>query len=275
MKLKLPTGRKERLIALGAAALLLIFIILICLGIYKLCSGTEIDSELFVERKYDQRNPIERHAAMVDTLLLRPRNPLTLTNAQGERIKRRVTSVKSFRTSFPDLNDVQLATARRLGIPHIADREEAVHRKEELVYIGDNPFYEVRPLSHSIPYLIPRAATLLTDISRAFIDSLASKGYPFHKLVVTSVLRTQKDIKKLRHVNVNASQNSCHQYGTTFDITYNQFVRVQDPDLPKQEMSNGVILKSILAEVLEDQRQMGTCYVKYEHKQACFHIPAR
>mgnify|MGYP003546619020 FL=1 len=200
MKLKLPTGRKERLIALGAAALLLIFIILICLGIYKLCSGTEIDSELFVERKYDQRNPIERHATMVDTLLLRPRNPLTLTNAQGERIKRRVTSVKSFRTSFPDLNDVQLATARRLGIPHIADREEAAHRKEELVYIGDNPFYEVRPLSHSIPYLIPRAATLLTDISRAFIDSLASKGYPFHKLVVTSVLRTQKDIKKLRHV---------------------------------------------------------------------------
>lgn len=275
MKLKLPTGRKERLIALGAAALLLIFIILICLGIYKLCSGTEIDSELFVERKYDQRNPIERHAAMVDTLLLRPRNPLTLTNAQGERIKRRVTSVKSFRTSFPDLNDVQLATARRLGIPHIADREEAAHRKEELVYIGDNPFYEVRPLSHSIPYLIPRAATLLTDISRAFIDSLASKGYPFHKLVVTSVLRTQKDIKKLRHVNVNASQNSCHQYGTTFDITYNRFVRVQDPDLPKQEMSNGVILKSILAEVLEDQRQMGTCYVKYEHKQACFHITAR
>ena len=33
--------------------------------------------------------------------------------------------------------------------------------------------------------------------------------------------------------------------------------------------------KSILAEVLEDQRLMGTCYVKYERHQSCFHITAR
>lgn len=275
MKLKIPTRRKHFLIAFGAVVFILLIVKWTCIGAGRLWGGTEIDSKLFVERTYDKKNAIERHAAVVDTLLLRPRHPLTLTNAQGKRIKQRVTSVRSFRTSFPDLNDVQLATAQRLGIPHIADRDEAASRKDALVYVGDNPFYEVQPLTHSIPYLVPRAATLLTEISRAFIDSLASKGYPFHKLVVTSVLRTQSDIQKLRRVNVNASENSCHQYGTTFDITYNRFVRVQDPDLPKQEPTWGVTLKSILAEVLEDQRQMGTCYVKYEHKQACFHITAR
>lgn len=275
MKLKFPTRRKHFFIAFGAVVFILLFVKWTCIGAGRLWGGTEIDSKLFVERTYDRRNAIERHAAAVDTLLLRPRNPLVLTNAQGKRIKQRVTSVRSFRTAFPDLNDVQLTTAQRLGIPHIADRDEAARRKDALVYVGDNPFYEVQPLTHSIPYLIPRAATLLTEISRAFIDSLASKGYPFHKLVVTSVLRTQNDIQKLRRVNVNASENSCHQYGTTFDITYNRFVRVQDPDLPKQEPTWGVTLKSILAEVLEDQRQMGTCYVKYEHKQACFHITAR
>lgn len=275
MKLKFPTRQKHFFIAFGAVVFILLIVKWTCIGAGRLWGGTEIDSKLFVERTYDRRNAIERHAAAVDTLLLRPRNPLVLTNAQGKRIKQRVTSVRSFRTAFPDLNDVQLTTAQRLGIPHIADRDEAARRKDALVYVGDNPFYEVQPLTHSIPYLIPRAATLLTEISRAFIDSLASKGYPFHKLVVTSVLRTQNDIQKLRRVNVNASENSCHQYGTTFDITYNRFVRVQDPDLPKQEPTWGVTLKSILAEVLEDQRQMGTCYVKYEHKQACFHITAR
>ncbi|MBO5134324.1 MAG: hypothetical protein J6C15_04135 [Bacteroidaceae bacterium] len=273
--MKFPTRQKHFFIAFGAVVFILLIVKWTCIGAGRLWGGTEIDSKLFVERTYDRRNAIERHAAAVDTLLLRPRNPLVLTNAQGKRIKQRVTSVRSFRTAFPDLNDVQLTTAQRLGIPHIADRDEAARRKDALVYVGDNPFYEVQPLTHSIPYLIPRAATLLTEISRAFIDSLASKGYPFHKLVVTSVLRTQNDIQKLRRVNVNASENSCHQYGTTFDITYNRFVRVQDPDLPKQEPTWGVTLKSILAEVLEDQRQMGTCYVKYEHKQACFHITAR
>jgi len=213
--------------------------------------------------------------ARADSLLLRPRAPLRLTDAQGRPVRNRVTSVSDFAEAFPDLNDVQLATARRIGIACIADRAEAMRRKRDLVYIADNPFYKVNPLSHSIPYLVPRAATLLTEISRAFVDSLASKGLPFHKLVVTSVLRTRHDVDRLRRVNRNASENSCHQHGTTFDISYNQFVRVQDPSGPALPQTWGVTLKSVLAEVLEDQRQRGTCYVKYEVKQACFHITAR
>lgn len=211
----------------------------------------------------------------VDSLLLRPRAALTLTDTAGQPVKRRVTSVAGFDQAFPDLNDVQLATAERIGIACIADRDEAARRCKELVFIGDTPFYHVNRLSHSIPYLVPPAATLLTEISRAFVDSLASKGLPFHKLIVTSVLRTRKDVERLRRVNHNASENSCHQHGTTFDISYNQFIRVQDPDGPEQPQTWGVTLKSVLAEVLEDQRLMGTCYVKYERKQACFHITAR
>lgn len=218
---------------------------------------------------------IALHQAHVDSLLLRPRPALRLTDPQGNPVANRVTSVRSFDEAFPDMNDVQLATAQRNGVSSIADREEAMNRKKDLVYIGDNPFYHVNRLTHSIPYLVPRAATLLTEISRAFVDSLASKGLPFHKVVVTSVLRTRNDVERLRRINHNASENSCHQYGTTFDIAYNQFIRVQDPDGPEQPQTWGVTLKSVLAEVLEDQRLAGTCYVKYERKQACFHITAR
>ena len=97
-----------------------------------------------------------------------------------------------------------------------------------------------------------------------------------HKVVLTSVLRTEKDVKRLRRVNANASQKSCHQHGTTFDISYNHFVMVQDPNAAPKPAIPANRLKQILAEVLRDQRDMGTCFVKYEYRRsACFHITAR
>ena len=215
------------------------------------------------------------HSQSVDSLLLCKRAPLRLLQGNGQPVKNRVTSVVRFETSFPDLNDVQLATAQRLGVPLIADRTEAQHRKSDLVYIADSPFYEVQRLHNSIPYLVPRAATLLNTIARAFCDSLATKGYPLHKLLVTSVLRTKADVEQLRKHNSNASPNSCHQYGTTFDISYNRFLEIKDPEQGPSEIRWVTVYKSILAEVLEDQRLAGTCYVKYEVHQSCFHITAR
>ena len=80
---------------------------------------------------------IGRQSRHVDSLLLRPRARLTLLRPDGKPVKNRVTSVRRFETSFPDLNDVQLATAQRLGISHIENRDEAVRRLKELVYVGD------------------------------------------------------------------------------------------------------------------------------------------
>lgn len=273
MKMKFKFGRIHFLLSFCTIVLILFFVKCIHPDVLTLGlsdKGKETDSVTI-----PPIDSILLHSHLVDSLILRPRASLCLLDKQGNPVKNRVTSVTDFNTVFPDLNDVQLATAQRLGIPQIADRDEAVHRKKDLVYIGDNPFYDIKPLHHSIPYLVPRAATLLTEISRAFIDSLASKGIPFHKLLVTSVLRTRHDVERLRRINHNASEQSCHQYGTTFDISYNHFVRVMDPDGPELPQTWGVTLKSVLAEVLEDQREMGTCYVKYEYKQSCFHITAR
>lgn len=222
---------------------------------------------------FHEPDSVEAQSKLVDSLLLRPRTRLVLVGADGRQVKNRVTSVSRFETAFPDFNDVQLATASRLGISQIADREEARRRMGDLVYIGDNPFYAVQPLHQSIPYLVPRAATLLNEIARAFSDSLATKGYPPYKLLVTSVLRTREDVERLRRFNRNASENSCHQYGTTFDISYNRFLMVKENG--EGEIRWVTVLKSILAEVLEDQRGLGTCYVKYEVHQSCFHITAR
>lgn len=216
------------------------------------------------------------HARMVDKIFESPRHPLTEFDAQGNPIKNRILSVPDYGRAFPDENDVQLATATHIGLKRpIKDRADAEGMKEELVYIGASPFYDMRPMHYSIPYLVPRADRLLTEIARNFQDSLVSKGLPMHKIVISSVLRTEEDVKKLRRGNANAKDQSCHRFGTTFDISYNYYTRVQAPEGEQMPELWGVQLKQVLAEVLRDQRDLGTCYVKYEYRKPCFHITCR
>jgi len=186
-----------------------------------------------------------------------------------------ILSVPSYRTAFPDSQDVQLAAAQRWGVTPVADRQEAESRKAELVYIGSCPWFQVDPLTSSIPYLVPRAQLLLQDMGQAYFDSLYAKRIPLHQFIVTSVLRTQNDVRRLRQYNRNATENSCHQYGTTFDICYNRYVTVADPTQPAPRATRNDTLKWVLAEVLRDFREQGRCYVKYEVKQGCFHITTR
>lgn len=166
------------------------------------------------------------------------------------------------------MNDVQLPSAKKKGVKPVENRSEAEHRKRELVFIGYNPYYEVKKLYNSIPYLVPDAAVLLQDIGRSFMDSLQIKNIPINKILVTSVLRTKEDVIKLRSFNRNASENSCHQYGTTFDIAYNKYYAIT-------RSVRDDTLKWVLAEVLNDLRSKNRCYVKHERHQGCFHITVR
>lgn len=181
----------------------------------------------------------------------------------------RIRSVASYAESFPDTNAVQLSAAQKWGVSPVKNREDAESRKRELVYIGANPYYHVDPLYSSIPYLVPRAAVLLQDIGKNFFDSLYVKGLPLHQIIVTSVLRSQEDVVKLRRRNGNATENSCHLYGTTVDICYNRYHAVGP-----REVRNDT-LKYVLSEVLRDLRQQERCYIKYEVKQGCFHMTVR
>lgn len=193
---------------------------------------------------------------------------------EGER-PHRIFSVPSYKEAFPDTNALQLSAAQRWGVSPVADRQDAEARKRELVYIGYNPYYHVDKLHASIPYLVPRAAVLLQDIGQAFFDSLQVKGIPLHRLIVTSVLRSQEDVKRLRNYNKNATENSCHLYGTTFDICYNRYETVEDPNGPPRRQVRNDTLKFVLSEVLRDMRMQNRCYIKYEVKQGCFHMTTR
>lgn len=196
-------------------------------------------------------------------------------DSKGNIVKNRINSVPGFSKTFPDNNDVQLLAAKKHGVSPVEDRTDAEKRKKELVFVGASPYFYVDRLRNSIPYLVPRAANLLNDIGRAYYDSLQIKGIPLHQVIVTSVLRSRDDIRRLRGHNGNATENSCHLYGTTFDVCYNRYKTVSDPDGAQRRAVRNDTLKWVLSEVLRDMRESGRCYVKYEVKQGCFHITAR
>ncbi len=197
--------------------------------------------------------------------------PSIFFDKDGKEVRHRIFSVPHFGNTFPDQQDVQILAANKHGVAPVQNRDEAEHSKGKLVYVGSNPFFYVDKLNNSIPYLVPRASVLLQDIGRAYFDSLQVKGIPLHKIIVTSILRTKDDVAKLRTRNGNATENSCHLYGTTFDICYNRYKTVQTQKEPRREVRNDS-LKWVLSEVLRDFREQQRCYIKYEVKQGCFHI---
>lgn len=175
-----------------------------------------------------------------------------------------IRGVISYKRSFGDLNEKHLNVAQAIGIRPLASREEAEKMKETLQYIATNDLYAVDSLTHSVPYLIPGAAALLDTIGYNFLDSLAAKGLNPNKITVTSVLRTKDDVKRLRRRN-----------GTTFDVSWKRFQKVEDEDgRPLQDVSSDT-LKLVLSEVLRDLKRAEKCYIKYELRQGCFHITTR
>ena len=119
-------------------------------------------------------------------------------NADGTPARHRIVSVRSYSDAFPDLQEVQIVSAKKWGVSPVWNRQEAEGRKSELVYVGSNPNFFIEPLYWSIPYLVPRAAVLLQDIGRNFLDSLQVKGVSAHKIIVTSVMRTKEEVERMR-----------------------------------------------------------------------------
>lgn len=186
----------------------------------------------------------------------------------GKRI--RVRMLGSLRKVFNDSNYIHLGVARKYGITPIMKLSDAWNLKVPVIRVVPTETYYIDKLTYSLPYLVPRAKKLLDDIAQTWKDSLTARGGGDYRLKVTSMLRTPATIKKLRRRNTAAVDSSAHQYGTTFDISFVKFV-CDNPSNPRTAED----LKNLLAEVLYDLREEGRCYVKYEHKQGCFHITTR
>ena len=179
----------------------------------------------------------------------------------------------SYKDKFNDLQAKQHEVASRIGLPHPPkDRKDAAKMRHQLVEIKTNDNYIVDSLTHSVPYLIPAAAHELEAIGAEWADILARNGLPHYRFYVTSVLRTEQDIKYLQKSgNINSVTQSCHCYGTTFDLAYMRYNKVSHTRTYMHEDN----LKLVLGQVLLNHQRAGKIYVKYEWKQSCFHITVR
>ncbi|MDO5035761.1 MAG: DUF5715 family protein [Porphyromonas sp.] len=177
----------------------------------------------------------------------------------------------SFNRDFKDLNDIQLQSARQIGIEP-AKTEEVLLKRKNIRDISYSQYYQLDELTHSTPVLVPVAADLLEEIGRRFRSTLERDTLPLYLPYVTSVTRTKDHVASLRRGNGNASANSTHCYATTFDISWKRFYKV-DPDDPREIPAEE--LKHLLAIVLKELHNEQRCYIVHERRQACFHITAR
>ena len=179
----------------------------------------------------------------------------------------------SYKDKFRDTQAKQEQAAKALGLATPPqNRQEAAKMRSRLTLIQTNENFIVDSLTHSIPYLVPAAAAELESIGKEFADILQRNGLPHYRFYVTSVLRTKDDVKQLQKSgNINATSNSCHCYGTTFDLAYYRYDKVTRT----REYMHEDNIKLVLGQVLLNHQRAGKIYVKYEHKQACFHITVR
>ena len=177
---------------------------------------------------------------------------------------------------FKDLNAVHLKHAKINGVSAIKTNEDfylgidQLLKEDKLKEISDNKYYRICELTHSHPYLTPQAKTFLSDLGKSFrvkLKEAEKEGYYFQ---ISSLLRTIENQKGLSRSNVNATPNSSHYYGNTFDIPY--FTVIKKTILWNEaEVMDGVVSK-ILSDCIGELRDEGRCVVVTERRERCFHI---
>jgi hypothetical protein len=140
-------------------------------------------------------------------------------------------------------------------------------KNAKLVELKSNSFYIVDTMFYSYPFLIPSAVKLLDEIGLAFQKKMVNTKMQDARFIITSALRTNQSVKRLRKRNANATKFSAHLHGTAFDIAYDEFLSNDQPTFAEINC-----LKDILAETLIEFKLNEKCWVTYEVNQACFHI---
>jgi len=191
-----------------------------------------------------------------------------------------------------DVNAEQIAVARELGVRAPGPGEiERLAREGRLVALGDStPYWVLRRMEHSAPYVTPDARALLEEIGRRFHARLDSLGLPRYRLKVTSAIRTDATQAELRKVNSYASSTvSAHEFGTTVDVSHERFAvpadaRAADGSVhpAAREMEEEVLeevgkeharaLQGELGRTILELRARGMLKVMMENRQPVYHM---
>lgn len=172
---------------------------------------------------------------------------------------------------FADLNGEQLESARRFGISRpIKNRKEVRRKTRHLKKVRSCQLYLVDPLTHSVPYLTKGARSLLEDLGEGFQYILRREGYRPHRIIVTSLLRTEADVT--RSAGSMATLHATPPTSTPPPST--SATRASIASTEGKPVSNAEMAR-ILAILIDEFRSRGDCVVIFEQNQHCFHITVR
>jgi hypothetical protein len=166
-----------------------------------------------------------------------------------------------------------VAAAKRSGIKVCKNEKEISERISEgkLVKVRSGNKYLVDRMTFSYPYVTRYSRILIDEIGKRFREKTSKKGLNRSRFFITSMTRKTESLKSLRQFNFNASANSPHVYGNSFDISYKRF------SVRKMSLTNcdDKFLKEALAEVIWQLREEKRCWATYEKGQSCFHVVCR
>ncbi|MDP4278633.1 MAG: DUF5715 family protein, partial [Bacteroidota bacterium] len=174
--------------------------------------------------------------------------------------------------------ELHLESAKRLGIQPFATNVLLEEQLPSMVRCGklhelkECDLYRLKHLTHSFPYVVPKADELLDEIGKRFQEKLAEIDIQPYYLMISSVLRTEESQNGLEKHNFNATKSvSSHLYGTSIDISYKEFIPVNGKAAPEGYCRHDM-MRHPLAEVLTEMSEEGKCRVVREVKQACYHV---
>ena len=166
------------------------------------------------------------------------------------------------------LNAAHVAAAHRNGVGPVRDRAHlaSLVGRGALVRLPDStPWWVLRELNDSRPYVTPGTQAALKEVGRRFHARLDEQGLPPFRLDITSVLRTSEQQSALQRRNPNAADTtSSHEFGTTLDIAYLSFVAPQSLDHPSLTTKRDPpVSPSLHAEIITSLDSLGTLHAPH------------
>jgi hypothetical protein len=126
---------------------------------------------------------------------------------------------KDFSRKLNDKIVDYLASAKLKGITPCKDESDLRNRISEgkLVKVSSGSSYIIEKMTFSYPFITGESKMLLDEIARRLNEKCTQKGLNGVKFYITSMTRRIDNVKNLRRYNGNASENSPHLFGNTFD----------------------------------------------------------
>lgn len=180
------------------------------------------------------------------------------TISTSDIVKKEETDIKKI--TYQD----HLYEAQSFDIPLIesnAHMDSLILANKLIAIPEEGEGYKIQKLTHSRAFLNEPTYLILKEIAASFYNETGKE------ISISSLTRTIESQSKLRRVNSNATKgDSSHNYGVSFDISYNRY---------SEKVGRNYAFERMMETILSKLEGDGKIYFIKERRQPCYHITLR